>query len=398
MNNPLNAYIACSRLVFSVEPSEPSEDWDDFEEFEEKITEFYGSITCKSCKLLLIDPCTPKKQHLSCQHARCLDCIGKNPMTSMNCKMCRDYTLFEKSNQISLVLKLFKELCVLIKGSWIYDYIQRKRKPDTGQSEKLSLTEIIENGINYGQLPIVVEDSSSSSSESSSAASSGDENSNSSLVKEPLTESVPYINHSAVLTSFPSISPLAPMSPKIVQSDPEPQPISVLPIEQPPPPPPLLQTIPTSANLISAPSPSGPQLISQIITQYPIIQSSTPIITNAVQQTPQIVPSTSKITPNQPLLKSPSSFIAQQQQQQQNTMRVKTPIHSTMHAKSIMSPIKIQQQTAPTIYSVMYTGSGNKITLKRKTPSDEQQQMTSIANNESTTFTSNATSSNVSIN
>lgn len=391
MNNPLNAYIACSRLVFSVEPSEASEDWEDFDEFEEKIIEFYGSITCKSCKLLLIDPCTPKKQHLSCQHARCLDCIGKNPMTSMNCKMCRDYTLFEKSNQISLVLKLFKELCELIKGSWIYDYIQRKRKPDTGQSEKLSLTDIIENGINYGQLPIVVEDSSSSSA-SSSAASSGDENSNSSLVKEPSTESVPYVN--AVITTFPSISPLAPMSPKIVQSDPEPQPISMLPIEQPQPPPPL-QTIPTNTNLIPAPSPpTAPQIISQIITQYPIIQSPTPIITNAVQQTPQIVPSTSKITPNQPLLKTPSSFISQQQ----NTMRVKTSIHSTMHAKSIMSPIKIQQQTAPTIYSVMYTGSGNKITLKRKTPSDEQQQITSIANNESTTFNSNATSSNVSIN
>lgn len=394
MSNPLEAYVACTRLVFSVEPSEPSEDWEEFEEFEEKLCNFYENLLCFNCKSLLVDPCAPKKLHISCQHRVCCDCIGKNRLLSaVNCKMCRDFTLFEKSNQTKLVLILFKELCELIKGSWIYDYIQRRKKPDTGQSKKLNLTEIIENGVNYGQVPIIVEDSSSSAS-SASGAISGDENSNSSIVKEePTSEIVPYSSQSpATLTTFPCISPLAPFSPssKIVQSPELQPPIAVLPLE------PIATPITIAPILSTQPS----SIVSQnlLTTQYqavPIIHSPPSIQPTTPQQ---LLPSTSKITPNQTLLKSQPSFISQQQQQPIPIRIKSSSMHTTtMQTKSIMSPIKIQQQqqTTPTIYSVMYTGSGNKITLKRKAPSDEQ--MTppppSIASsNESTMFSSNVSS------
>lgn len=380
MSNPLEAYVACTRLVFSVEPSEPSEDWEEFGEFEEKLCNFYENLLCFNCKSLLVDPCAPKKLHISCQHRVCCDCIGKNRvLTPVNCKLCRDFTLFEKSNQTKLVLILFKELCELIKGSWIYDYIQRRKKPDTGQTKKLNLTEIIENGINYGQDPIIVEDSSSSSSSSSSGAMSGDENSNSSIIKEdPSSEIVPYSSHSptTTLTTFPCISPLAPFSPtsKIVQSpEPELQPITVLPVESIPPTSTAVQVPIVTQNIVTTQYQTIPMIHSP-----PSLQPTTP---------QQLLPSTSKITPNQALLKSQPSFISQQT----SPMRIKSSMHSTMQAKSIMSPIKIQQQqqTTPTIYSVMYTGSGNKITLKRKAPSDEQTTPTSIASNESSSFNSN---------
>lgn len=402
MSNPLEAYISCTRLVFSVEPSEPSEEWGEFEEFEEKLCYFYESLQCNNCNNLLIDPCAPKKQHISCQHRVCLDCIGKNRMTAVNCKFCRDFTLYEKSNQTKLVLKLFQELCELIKGSWIYDYIQRRKKPDTGQKEKLNLTEIIENGINYGQVPIVVEDSSSSSSSSSSGAMSGDENSNSSMIKDDdrSLEKVPYSNQKTVLTSFPSISSQASISPKIVQSPvlelPPVQPIAVLPVD------PIQQTttiVPivsqtTSINTTVLPPPPIAQVVSQNLINIPLIQPSTSVQSAAPQQ---ILPSTSKIIPNPSLLKSSPSYISSPPPppppMQNSPMRVK----STMQAKSIMSPIKIQQQqqqTTPTIYSVMYTGNGNKIMLKRKAPNDEQS--TSLAINESTSFNCNSSSNNVS--
>lgn len=154
---------------------------------------------------------------------------------------------------------------------------------------------------------------------------------------------VPY--SSQVLTTFPSISPLAPISPQIVQSpEPLPQPSFTTILSEP------VQTYSTMSSTIPQVS---SQLVSQIVTQYPIIQQSP-----AVQQQIQL-PSTSKVA--QPLLKTPSYV------PQVSPVRVK-PMQSV---KSIMSPMKIHQQ-APTIYSVMYTGSGNKITLKRKTPSDEQ--------------------------
>lgn len=340
MTNPLESYINLARLVFSVEPSD---NWDEFEEFEEKLRQFHKSLLCKNCEKLLNDPCTPKKQHFSCQHRVCLDCIGKNRSTVTNCKMCRDFTLFEKSNPTKLVLRLFKELCELIKGSWIFDYIERRTNHDTGQNKMQNLIEIIDSGVNYGRnISILVEDSSSS-------ASSSDENSNSSMTKmhhqhmqSTSSHTVPYNSQ-----TFPNLSPLPPVSPNSNVQSPEQFNVPVLPLEP----------IQTSLPIVSTPSPAQNLTVSQIV------QYSAPIVVQSQ------LPSTSKLAsqPSQPLLKT-SSFISHV------PMRVKPTTATPISTKSIMSPMKIQQQqqhqSAPTIYSVMYTGSGNKITLKRKAPDE----------------------------
>ena len=355
MNNPLEAYVACTRIVFSVEPLELSDNWEEFDEFQEKLQLLWESLRCNQCKQLLIDPCVPKKQHVSCQHQVCLDCIGKNRLMAPNCKMCRDFTLFEKSNQTKLVLTLFQELCGLIKESWIYDYIQRRAKPDTGQCKLLNLTDIIESGINYGQIPIIVDDSSSSNP-SPTPSSSGNENSNSSMAKESST--VPYCKE--ICTSFPSISPLPPISPKPVQSI-QPQ-VSAFNA--------IFSGKNQSFQAVSPPSVVSTQISTQnassTVTQYAVIQEPPSSQAPAEQQ---IVPSTSKSISNQPPLPKAPSFVPQV-----TPLRVK-PVQSV---KSIMSP---------TIYSVMYTGSGNKITLKRKTQNDEQiEPARNIANNNEVSF------------
>ncbi|KAL7042896.1 hypothetical protein ACKWTF_001327 [Chironomus riparius] len=375
MTNPLNSYINLARIVFSAEPAEPNEVWDEFEEFEEKLREFYENLLCKNCKQLLNDPVTPKKQHLSCHHRVCLDCIGKNRSTTLNCKMCRDFTLFEKSSQTKLVLRLYNELCELIKGSWIYDYIQRRTNHDTGQE---SLVNIIEYGVNYGRSSCntaMIQDDSPTTS------SSSDDNSNSSSVMKPIQniiikkekspQVVPYTYHPQ---TFPTISPLPPYSPistTIVQSPEQFHTQEIIPIAESPqiPKTPPIITVTTQSpapTTTFSPSPNITQ-ISQIV-QYSaptIVQSSIPTITSKPQIQPQQLP-----VPNQ---QSSSSLLKTSQFISHVPMRVKsiaqqapTQINTT---KSIMSPMKIQQ-TAPTIYSVMYTGSGNKITLKRKAPDD----------------------------
>lgn len=316
MSNPLSSYVDLARIVFSESKNEV---WDEFEEFEEKLREFYESLLCKNCKNLIIEPCSPKKisknQHFSCNHRVCLDCIGKNRTTTLNCKLCRDFTLFEKSSQTKIVLKLFKEMCELIKTCWIYDYIQNH---DTGQENSISLTELIENGINYGRTSsnniVSIPD------DSMSTESSDDENSNSSLIKpinikneEKSPQSVPYQQQ-----TFPTISPLPPYSspnPAVLQS---PEPFALQEVV------PSIQTLPT------------PQIMPTLAPNNKINTISTPP------------------PPISPLLKA-SPFMS----------------HAPMRVKSIMSPMKIQQQqAAPKIYSVMYTGSG-KITLKRKAPDDD---------------------------
>lgn len=317
--NPLNLYVKCSRLVFNVEPSEV---WEDCEEFEDELRKLYLSILCKSCESLLIDPVIPKKHHFSCQHRVCLDCIGKKRTTPTNCKMCSDYTLFEKSNQTKLLLRCFQELCELVQSSWIYDYIQRRTNHDTGQKLSPSLIEIIDAGINYGRVSIVLLDDTSSDENSSSSDAS----------KEPL-HAVPYSS-----PVFPNMSPLSPVKPcaGIVQS-PQEQ-FTIIPDPVIP--------IPALPMVASPPLVSVPQIVQY---QSQIVQSQ--------------IPSTSKLTPNH-------------QQQSASFIKYPSPMRMTSPSSLVnkpLVPMKIQStfsSPTPTIYSVMYTGSGNKITLKRKPPDD----------------------------
>jgi hypothetical protein len=125
-----------------------------------------------------------------------------------------------------------------------------------------------------------------------------------------------------------------------------------------------LQAFPVVSSSTVAPQVS-PQIVSQIVTPYPVIPQPPPSVQSQQIQLPS---TSSKITTQSPLLKTPS-FV---------------PHVAPLRVKSIMSPtMKIQQQ-APTIYSVMYTGHGNKITLKRKTimNSDEQSEPINNSNND----------------
>lgn len=317
--NPLNLYIKCSRLVFNVEPSQV---WEDYDEFEENLRQLYESCLCFSCKKLLVDPVAPKKHHFSCQHRVCLDCIGKKRSTPTNCKMCSDYTLFEKSHQTKLILRCFQELCELVNSSWIYDFVQRRTNHDTGQDEEMTLIEIIDAGMNYGRESIILDETSSDENSSSSDAD-----------KEPL--------HTVTYTSqlFPNMSPLSPakMSPGIVQSSPEQFTIISDPV--------IPLTAPAALPIVSSPS---------IVNVPQIVQYQSQLV-----QPP--IPSTSKMTPNH-------------QQVTPSFIKYPSPMRMTPQmASKPMTPVKIQSTFStptPTIYSVMYTGSGNKITLKRKPPED----------------------------
>lgn len=320
--NPLNLYIKCSRLVFNIEPTEV---WDGFDEFEGSLRKLYESILCKACESILCEPVIPKKHHFSCQHRVCLDCIGKKRSSPTNCKMCSDYTLFEKSHQTKLLIRCFQELCELVHNCWIYDYIQRRTNHDTGQSERLNLVEIIDAGMNYGQVSIVLDETSS------------DENSSSSDVsKEPL-HSVPYSQQ-----VFPEVSSPPPVKSYTGTVQSQAEPFSI--ISEP--------VIPMTVPPIALPVVSSP--IPQIVQYQPqIVQSQ--------------IPSTSKLTtnPQHPT----ASFIKYPAPIRMSLSSSTTHLGTT---KPIMTPMKIQSafsSNSPTIYSV-YTGSGNKITLKRKPPDD----------------------------
>ncbi|CAO1363484.1 unnamed protein product [Diamesa hyperborea] len=152
--DPLKLYIQCSRLVFSVEKCEV---WNDYDDFKTNFKSLFENLCCISCTKLIRDPCSPKRKNLtSCHHRVCLECIGKKrPSQISSCKMCTDYTLFEKDQSIKLVLICLKDLCEYIKQSWIYDYIKKQPQSDSVDcvnSELLvNILQMIEMGANYGK-------------------------------------------------------------------------------------------------------------------------------------------------------------------------------------------------------------------------------------------------------
>lgn len=324
--DPLQLYIKCSRLVFNVEPSDV---WEESDEFEKDLRLLYESVLCTACKKLIEEPVNPKKNHFSCQHRVCLDCIGKKRATQISCKLCSDYTLFEKNQQTKIVLGLFKELCGLIQNSWIYDYVQRRVNHDTGQPDQPSLMAIIDAGLNYGQVSIVLDETSSDETSSSSFES-----------KEPV-QSETFSQR--VISSVSPLSSIKPSNAGFVQSSPEPQ-----------------------FTIISEP------VIPPVVAAAPIPMVTAPMgvpLQHIVHYQPQLgppqMPSTSKLTPN---LQQPT-FVKYQSPMIVTSMTTA----AALGAKPVMSTVKVQPSFAsptPTIYSVMYTGSGNKITLKRKPPDE----------------------------
>lgn len=325
--DPLNLYISISRLVFNVEPSEI---WDDCDEFEKDLRQLYESVLCTACKKLIEEPVNPKKNHFSCQHRVCLDCIGKKRPTQISCKLCSDFTLFEKNQQTKIVLGLFKELCGLIQNSWIYDYVQRRMNHDTGQAIQPSLLAIIDAGINYGQVSIILDETSSDETSSSSFES-----------KEPVQND---IYSQRVFTNVSPLSSVKPSSAGFVQSSPEQQ---FTFISEPVIPPVAAAPIPIVTASLGLP-------LQHIVHYQP-------------QLGPPQMPSTSKLTPN---LQQPTATFVKYQSPMIMTSLATA---ASLGAKPVMSTVKVQPSFAsptPTIYSVMYTGSGNKITLKRKPPDE----------------------------
>ncbi|CAO1312564.1 unnamed protein product [Diamesa serratosioi] len=192
--DPLKLYIQCSRLVFSVEKCEV---WNDYDDFKTNFKSLFENLCCISCTKLIRDPCSPKRKNLtSCHHRVCLECIGKKrPSQISSCKMCTDYTLFEKDQSIKLVLICLKDLCEYIKQSWIYDYIRKQPQRDSvdcvNSELLLNIHQMIEMGANYGKTSEIKKELIN-------------------IVVNKQSVSVPYSSQ-----TFPCISPLSPVSPII---------------------------------------------------------------------------------------------------------------------------------------------------------------------------------------
>jgi hypothetical protein len=343
--NALDLYLKVSRLIFGSAEIP-------FSQTLECLKELSQSLKCNFCQNLLKNPCYDDIK----KHFVCGECLGNQKP---------QYHL-EKNTQIKLLLNCYKDLCEYIKTSWLDANQKEKHEnvvaPEANRDQEL--LNIVNPTVNYLSVPEepepVINDEYSPTSEEPEEE------------EESIIDQIPV----PIAAPLPEITPLPP--PEVQSVDPTPikAQLKVPEIDQTP------LGISQNPNIITLIPP--PQIIQQPISMAPSIISSSIPQQIPVPAGPTIVQYPPHSQQQKKITITPNTF---------NSSLTGKPLSTYLETKATknatVAPIKITLPTprvssspssdnspfstaspSRTIYSVMYTGSGNKITLKRRTTSD----------------------------
>nr|XP_061798036.1 E3 ubiquitin-protein ligase MSL2-like [Nerophis lumbriciformis] len=111
--NPVNAaalYVSASRAVLQCDPRQPHT----FSDMYTLMPFFRQSLACLVCGELVRDPWSAP--HPGCPHHVCLGCRGQK-VGRAACGRCRDAAGFQEDKQLSLLVQLYRKLCVYVAHS-----------------------------------------------------------------------------------------------------------------------------------------------------------------------------------------------------------------------------------------------------------------------------------------
>lgn len=329
--NSLDLYLKVSRLIFGSTETPLSQTL-------ECLKELSQSLKCNFCQNLLENPCFDDIK----KHFVCAECLGNQKP---------QYHL-EKTTQIKLILNCYKDLCEYIKASWQKTSPREKQANviETGDQELLKLVDL---GSQYGTVP----------EETKPVAN---------IVNSPV--SVEPEEPPPITAPLPAISPI--FQPQNVQS---PTPVLPAPLQVPE----IDQTL-QNPNIITLIPP--PQIIQQPISIMPTLPPPIPVSSvSTIVQYPSPLPPQKKITITPSSLNSSltgkplSTYLGTKTTTKVAPIKISLPTNRvTSSPNSDNLPLSTSSPSR-TIYSVMYTGSGNKITLKRRTTSDGMDQQATTA-------------------
>ncbi|XP_061699405.1 E3 ubiquitin-protein ligase MSL2a isoform X2 [Syngnathoides biaculeatus] len=113
--NPVNAaalYVSASRAVLQCDPRQPHT----FSDMYTLLPFFRQSLACLVCGELVRDPVSAP--HPGCPHHVCLGCRGRKTAAGRAaCTRCRDAAGFREDKQLSLLVQLYRKLCVYVAHS-----------------------------------------------------------------------------------------------------------------------------------------------------------------------------------------------------------------------------------------------------------------------------------------
>ncbi|XP_055375850.1 E3 ubiquitin-protein ligase MSL2 isoform X2 [Condylostylus longicornis] len=405
--NATSLYVTTSRLVFQSEYGSTDQNWTDLYRL---VPYLRQSLSCLVCGKLLTEPQKPSDG--KCQHHVCKKCIIGRKILKPSCVHCRDNNdldSYEENIQMRILLQCYKYLCQYIMSTALYktNIVNSGGALNGTDAAKATLLQFIEEGANFPD---------------NFKANSG------------LTKSAYSILPCVFSPPLPSNSP-APLSPQpssIVQSPPiplshSPQLLQAQPLSSPT----LIIQQQTSQPVFQTSSPliqihqqcgTYPKKIlqnqiqkSQTAQQQPLQHQTPPpltLVSNSVCLSPSSANPNLKITKSntvaQPSIKTFNSIsnigntkaVNINQNQVQNNViswpkngipiisspvNVNSNISATSNDQKPCSATTISQ-TVPirnpppiktvsngsAMYSVLYTGIGNKITIKRKTDGEDE--------------------------
>lgn len=365
--NPVSLYITTSRLVFqsgggggpggtdsangagSCGPGSST-----FTDLNRLLPYLRKSLSCAVCCRLLLEPHTPAE--LNCQHHVCRGCVGERKKLKPSCASCKDYNRYVENTQLRMLLQCYKSICEYIKTKPFFAEIRR-------QASAL-------NGIS---MTVVGGGASNSPSDAGAAAAATTAQTISvpsnlwELIEEGARFQDNYRCSSGLTKSAYSILPCiypAPtvMSPNVVAT----QPMASTNIPQ------GQQIVISSSTGSSTQMHASKSHLVAAHTDHVASNSSSSssasyTVTSANIPADHTVVQQQSHQPQQPQLVVQGRPTPHQQQQNQQQKEIKFR----------SAPIKTVSNGS-TMYSVLYAGNGNKITIKRKTDPPHVQRRATI--------------------
>lgn len=301
--NAISLYVSASRLLFNQSDSDNA----NYSDLYRLVPYLRQSLSCTVCANLLVEPYSPEV----CQHHVCRQCIGGRKNLKPTCSSCRTYHNYHANTQLRILLQCYKSLCNYILAtpnvySSMHKYVHVDAIANGTTEVPQNLAELIDEGAQFHD----------------------EYKSNSGLPKSKISI-LPCI-----FTSAPS-------------------------------------SVSTSQN------PSGSSLIN---TKKTTFKKTTPSLTPAATNDKSSFVHTSSVQ-HQPICitsVASSSSAATAKVSSSSPSVAALPMQSTLKSSDIAisvfnnptitknTPIKTVSNGSA-MYSVLYTGSGSKITIKRKT-------------------------------
>ncbi|XP_055616974.1 uncharacterized protein LOC129762575 [Toxorhynchites rutilus septentrionalis] len=356
--NPVSLYITTSRLVFQSGcgggPSEAANptgtdslgdacstnsNSSAFADLNRLLPYLRKSLSCAVCCRLLLEPHTPAE--LNCQHHVCRGCVGERKKLKPSCGSCKDYNRYVENTQLRMLLQCYKSICEYIKTKPFFAEI---RLQATGNSSAM-------NGMSLGGAAV----GQNLAGGAMNAHAMQQHNSNNSvpsnlweLIEEGARFQDNYRCSSGLTKSAYSILPCI---------YPTPTPVAV--------------SVPSVSPIATVGQQQSQQFLMTSNSGNVQMQTKVHPVVTVLEKSPYVV-SIDKPQPNQ-IRHHPQ----QQQQQLQHQQQQQQQQQQQKEIKFRSAPIKTVSNGS-TMYSVLYAGNGNKITIKRKTDPPHVQRRATI--------------------